>query len=554
MNTIENLLKLISSQNKRDIKKLEIRELEEEKKGNFIAFVDDQSNSYDVNIVIKNKEVTSHSCDCGSNESWCIHQKKMLEEIVKLTSLKPVKKTRIKKEKESETLLKLIEEEDLRKWLLDFFNTNREAEQYFMLSFSQKQKEYSLDEVEQLIKDTITSIIGKKRKVEISEVKKIIDLLQIALEPVFAYIDCIIKTTEIVKPLIIRICDLLLSFHFNSGTTSKRLEKYVYAIIEKYAFRINKIAVEEQWKNVVLDHWSNFLNMDNITVNDFEINKEIYYQATTERKKIIGQHLLNYLKKWHKENINYNIEIQTFFLQIMIETELFTEIKDYFKPSIYQNDYNLMILEELMKTNHIAVEAYCKDIISNNSKEKYNYPYYNILEKLYKQTNDLPKYTEIKLLKFPYNPSLEDFLFIKNHLNEEEKFKKFRTKTLTNLKINFYESDDCIDLYFKILDAEKEYKKMIDVISNYVPAEIILCYFDQLFLFNKNTFLINLLKRLAYLYSYSSQKDMELDLINKIKKSYGDILIKKYLDFLINSDNFIKIRIQNNEFIEKLLD
>ena len=60
MNTIENLLKLISSQNKRDIKKLEIRELEEEKKGNFIAFVDDQSNSYDVNIVIKNKEVTTY--------------------------------------------------------------------------------------------------------------------------------------------------------------------------------------------------------------------------------------------------------------------------------------------------------------------------------------------------------------------------------------------------------------------------------------------------------------------------------------------------------------
>src|SRR5699024_1058791 len=116
--------------------------------------------------------------------------------------------------------------------------------------------------------------------------------------------------------------------------------------------------------------------------------------------------------------------IQTFFLQIMIETELFTEIKDYFKPSIYQNDYNLMILEELMKTDHIAVEAYCKDIISNNSKEKYNYPYYNILEKLYKQTNDLPKYTEIKRLKFPCNPSLEDCLFIKNHLNEEKKFKK----------------------------------------------------------------------------------------------------------------------------------
>ena len=38
MNTIENLLKLISSQNKRDIKKLEIRELEEEKKRELYCF------------------------------------------------------------------------------------------------------------------------------------------------------------------------------------------------------------------------------------------------------------------------------------------------------------------------------------------------------------------------------------------------------------------------------------------------------------------------------------------------------------------------------------
>ncbi|MEZ0452589.1 hypothetical protein ABTW24_13380 [Sphingobacterium thalpophilum] len=56
-------------------KKLAFRELEEfERKGNFVAYVDEGTESYDVNIQLDKDIIVGHSCDCGRRETYCIHQ------------------------------------------------------------------------------------------------------------------------------------------------------------------------------------------------------------------------------------------------------------------------------------------------------------------------------------------------------------------------------------------------------------------------------------------------------------------------------------------------
>ena len=56
-------------------KKLIVRELEEvEVKGNFVAYVDEGEESYDINVQLDKDVVVGHSCDCGRRDSYCIHQ------------------------------------------------------------------------------------------------------------------------------------------------------------------------------------------------------------------------------------------------------------------------------------------------------------------------------------------------------------------------------------------------------------------------------------------------------------------------------------------------
>ena len=63
--------------------------------------------------------------------------------------------------------------------------------------------------------------------------------------------------------------------------------------------------------------------------------------------------------------------------------------KILFSIAFYKNSYNIKILNELLKFDKNLVEKYCVLIINRNSNEKYNYPYYEILEKLYLENNDL---------------------------------------------------------------------------------------------------------------------------------------------------------------------
>ena len=58
-----------------------VRELEEVKKNNFIAFVDDKAESYDVSIVVSRNTIIAHRCDCGIKEDYCLHKLAVIEEL-----------------------------------------------------------------------------------------------------------------------------------------------------------------------------------------------------------------------------------------------------------------------------------------------------------------------------------------------------------------------------------------------------------------------------------------------------------------------------------------
>lgn len=408
---IAELLESTSEKKLLQASKLPVRELEEVKKNHFIAFVDDGNESYDVSIVINHNTIIEDFCDCNdSTKSFCLHKLAIIKEIESNKKSTPSTKKgkRQKKINEADVLIQQIDTDDLKNWLINYFKINKEAKHHFLLDFSKKEIHFTVDEVENIIKDSIKSVIGNKRgKVAISEVKKIIDLLEKSLYPIVDYIEQNILSTEIVLPITLKICDLLLEFHHKSKTTSVRIENFIKNVIDKYAFFVNKIEVKQQWEKISLKHWEDlFINIGNyISINHIKLCFEIYLSSSIERKKIIADYVLNKLKSIEKNELKYNQEINNYLLTIIIENNLLKETIDYFTPIYYNNEYNEKLLNVLKIIDEEKTIIYCKKIIEYNRNEKYNLPFYKILIEIYEKQNNTIKLTELKrklLRLFPY--------------------------------------------------------------------------------------------------------------------------------------------------------
>lgn len=406
---IADVLKSTSKKKLLQASKLPVRELEEIKKNHFIAFVDDGNESYDVSIFIRNNIIIEHNCDCNENSDFCLHQLAVMNDIVgnKKLSSSTTKGKRQKKVNETDALIQQIDADDLKIWLSNYLKTNKETERHFLLDFSKKEIQFTVDEVENIITDSIKSVIGNKRgKVAISEVKKIIDLLEKSLSPIVDYIEQNILSTEIVLPITLKICDLLLEFHYKSKTTSVRIENFIKSIIDKYGFFTSKIEVEEQWDKIAIGSWKSLFNDDyNIDINNINICYEIYKATTKKRKKKIALLLLQELQEFIKENLTYVSDINIYFLEVMIENNLLKETVDYFTPTYYNNEYNEKLLNALKNIDEEKTISYCKKIIEYNRNEKYNLPFYKILIDIYEKQNNIIKLTEIKrklLHLFPF--------------------------------------------------------------------------------------------------------------------------------------------------------
>ncbi|WP_313373508.1 hypothetical protein [Chishuiella sp.] len=407
---IADVLKSTSEKKLLQASKLPIRELEEIKKNHFIAFVDDGNESYDVSIFIRNNIIIEHNCDCNKNSDFCLHQLAVMNEIVgnKKLSSSTTKGKRQKKVNETDALIQQIDADDLKNWLSNYLKTNKETERHFLLDFSKKEIQFTVDEVENIITDSIKSVIGNKRgKVAISEVKKIIDLLEKSLSPIVDYIEQNILSTEIVLPITLKICDLLLEFHYKSKTTSVRIENFIKNVIDKYAFFVNKIEVEEQWKKISLKHWENvFIDAGNyISINHINLCFEIYLISSIDRKKIIAEYVLNKLKSIEKNELKYNQYLNVNLLTVLIENNLLKETIDYFTPIYYNNEYNEKLLNALKIIDEEKTISYCKKIIEYNRNEKYNLPSYKILLEIYEKQNNTIRLIELKrklLRLFPF--------------------------------------------------------------------------------------------------------------------------------------------------------
>ena len=250
MNAIQYINKLTTAK-KNKVNKLTVREVEEKEiKNNFIAFIDDKTQSFDVKLKIVNAEVLESFCDCTLKDSFCIHKTALLLHLSADTATiatKTIRKKKTPKLSESQILLQDLSPNEITNWLSTILTQNKEVEMQFLMHFSKKAATYEVDDIEKLISNSFTSIMAKRKKIELNELKKILELLNKVLAPVFDYLQMQIDKKKAFD-LIISLIENLAKQNLKYTVPGTRFPKYILSVIEKFALIFNQLQDEDTWK------------------------------------------------------------------------------------------------------------------------------------------------------------------------------------------------------------------------------------------------------------------------------------------------------------------
>lgn len=504
-------------------KKLAFRELEEvESKGNFMAYVDEGEESYDVNIQLDKDVVVSHSCDCGFRDTYCIHQMAILMQLLPGGRQAPATKrntktTSVKKIKESEQLLLTLEQETLSSWLLELFQSNKDLELQFLLKFGKSQKNFQQQDVAKILKDAVVSVIGKRKKLEASEVKKIVQIWEKALEPFWEYLALNIGNEKIID-LFPAVHAAIADFEYRLFYTGTRFRKFVELNNSKIAVIINNIEAEAFWIKLIDVYWDKMWTAEGMFGEMFGLFVLIYHNSNADRKRFLAIKVEKLVTELSTEGLHHSVSIDDFFLDVLLENDLFGDNLNYFVPQHWEAKYNLKLIEAVKDFDIEKAIDYCHFVIQGNVNPAYDTAFYDILEELYSAKDDVDNLSKIKLAKFNLDPNIVDYMFIMGNCTDEELKGKFRTKTLSLLRNNMV-YPEYADLYFRILEYEMNYKKMLELIDYRIGPSTLLKFWDYIYAVDKLKFLHAIANNLQIDYR-SDQPELER-LISKITESYN---------------------------------
>jgi hypothetical protein len=207
-------------------KKLKVRELDEETKGVFVAFVDEGKESYDVHISIDdNDELTKNECDC-ENKKPCVHQVFLAEYILnkKQNSTEKTKQRSTKKLPEYYSIVDSLEEFQLKNWLKTYLDSNKSVRFEFMLQF--KENTFSAEALEQNIMEAISSTTNNRKKLDQLQIKNLLNIFDKINQPIY---DKIKDSKDLNASILLTIMvSKVLNSHYNMiKSNSKKYESYL---------------------------------------------------------------------------------------------------------------------------------------------------------------------------------------------------------------------------------------------------------------------------------------------------------------------------------------
>lgn len=344
---VAEVIKSITTKDKNRAMQLPVRELEQESKGHYVAFVDDGEQSYDVQLFIQAAKITALTCDCPNGETLCLHKVAVLLAMedskggTKKKSTTTGVKTKKKKLTETEEVMLRVDKEAITGWLSEVFKKNKPLEQLFLLTFSTDETQYTTDQVREIMEQTIKSVAGRRKTLEGANVKKLMDLMNIALEPVNHYV-----TVSINKPITLDIfstvIETMTDFQNRIRTYSKKIDLFYDEYIHWLALTINNVQVKSVWeeviKNIVYKTFEQFVNkkIEGKTYYNFLV-KEVYHSANKEQQKYIADELVVHILSMPVKRQLMDFEYVLFLKEVALDQDVYDKVQQFFSIDIYKN-------------------------------------------------------------------------------------------------------------------------------------------------------------------------------------------------------------------------
>lgn len=527
--TFDNFQERVTASVLTKAKKMVARDMEEIAPNKFVAYVDDATESYDVAIELDKKEIKDISCDCPNRLTFCAHKVALINFLKNKKPSVSKKGAAKKKLTEAELLLAELDESELRLWTSDLFRKNKDIEFLFVNEFSKSQANFTNEDARIIIDKAIKSVIKNKKKIDATELKKIIDALEVALAPVLKFCKDNIALPES-NELLLFTNSLLFEFHDTMYLNSIKMLRYIEKNYKEINFYIHSLQNQKQWETIVDENIKFLLLEKNMFGMQMETVFHLYDSIDSkERKVFFANVMFDIFTITVNKGTRYIKEIQHFFIKVFSENELFSKVYSHFSALRYENEYNVFLIEKLIEIEkYDLAEQFSKEQIERNSNDKYNVDYFKLLFKIFSITQDESKMASLQMKLIFYDFSIENYQLIQKHLVEEE-FKKFRVKILTHFKRNFHGNSKSIKAYFEILFWEKKYKMMLENISEYSSYEMIYLYKEELFLLDKLNFLLALTKierSSWYVKKDKSSIEFREKFIVWIKEHYDTSMIK----------------------------
>ena len=532
-------------------KKNTVRECDETEKGHFEAYVDDGSESFDVSLTLRaGNEIIKHACECNSTGSICRHRVALITHIAKGTKVKEAVKV-AKKENKVDLLLDDIDPNALKEWVKGLIAKNKDIELSFVHYFSAK-GQLAPDEVIKIVNDAVKAIAGNKKSVDPTQLKKLVEIWSQMLAPVIEHYRANV-TDEKSFINFHTLLETCIAFQFRVDSNSNKVSKFIDETLNKSVEPVSNLQVEEGWDKAI----SYFINHVPDRINNVRMHYLIHLQniisiSSQERQIKIIDLLAKQFEKSKPETLLDGKAYCKFIFEIVERHGLFAEYYGLFRPIHFDNVYNQKLISLLIENNYLAIaKKYCDAQIEYNFKEEYNIPYLNFLKEIYMIQKDDEALAKVRAVLFPFTFDFDDYLFISSKLPEEER-KKWRTKMLTRARnASNGRNMPAMEFCFKLADAEKNYRKMIDYIDSYTPYGIILKYFDGMALTDKDNLLFTLLRKddgYGWGLPYENEEEEKAhfsELFNLLKRYYRT----DYLKMVIGNADKERRYFRLNKFI-----
>lgn len=480
---LKTLKKDISRDYIKRIKSLKVRECDEEEPRHYLAYVDEGDKSYDVSVELNKKlDVLDSNCDCDEGNILCKHQITLLDYLKNLLVIPAPKKKTVKKAQNSEILdiLANVPGPDLFDWLQELFKKNKEVEIDFKIKFAgQSDQELSSDELLKKSTEIVKSIVGRKKTIEAAKVKVIVDLWkklhQAYYDAIFIAPDSAAKIKKFTD-LQFGLMKLTETYYFEG----KRLEGYFKLrqkeLVKSISSLTNKAEVLKTFKHVYDSEGRPFIP------DIFEFLPLLFESLNPEEKEILIKGFFEEYTVNMKSGYQIPDAYTLFLFGCLENDELKHKYFRYLLPIQYANDYNYELLDHLVSIGEwLNVERIAEWIISKNYYEHYNLPYYKYLKKAYKEQGKEKERLEVLTRLVPMEFDFEDYLEVFFSFEQENERKKFRASILSKAANSIkYTNTEAANFCFKLMDHEKNYKRLISYIPLFCPVYLLEPYWEKL--------------------------------------------------------------------------